>query len=88
VILIVTDFSAFSGSGSGSVPVVTFAAFYVTGWDGAPGSCQNEPYPFSGAATKADAWGHFIKYVDTADPGGGPPCDMTGLAPCVPSMTR
>jgi hypothetical protein len=88
VILVVTDFSAFTGSGSGQVPIVTFAAFYVTGWDGAPGGCNNEPYPSPGSSGKADAWGHFIKYVDTVDPASNTPCDPTGLAPCVPAMTR
>ena len=50
--LVDTDFSAYlgnqGGSGSSDVPVVTFATFYITGWDGAPSQCvstKNEPAP-------------------------------------------
>src|SRR5207244_6519051 len=61
--LIVTLYGAFSGSGSGYVPVTDFAAFYVTGWDGAPNACNgiNEAAP--PGATNGTIWGHFIKYV-------------------------
>jgi len=38
VTLVVTDFTAFGGTGSTNVPVTHFAGFYATGWDLATGS--------------------------------------------------
>ena len=35
VTLIVTDWNAFFGAGKTTVPVVTFATFYITGWSDA-----------------------------------------------------
>ncbi len=86
--LIVTDFSALDGSGKTSVPVVEFAAFYVSGWDGA--SCSNnQPWPFPGSSDKGDIWGHFIKYV-APDPfsGGTEVCDPESIAPCIPVLVK
>jgi hypothetical protein len=88
-ILIVTDFSAFFGNGGNTeVPVVTYGAFYVTGWDGAPGSCDtyNEPYPGSGKP-HGDVWGHFITYVGSGTP-SGKTCAVGALAPCVPALVK
>src|SRR5919205_3946243 len=73
--LLITDFSALDGSGKTTVPVMNFAAFYITGWDGA--SCaNNQAWPFPGSSSKGDIWGHFIKYV-APDPnsGGTDTCD-------------
>jgi hypothetical protein len=95
VILIVTDFSAFFGNGGGTeVPVVTYAAFYVTGWDGAPNSCNNEPYPVDPADPNGkphgDVWGHFINYVTSATASGTPCAFAVGSlsTPCTPSLVR
>jgi len=91
VILMITDFSAFNGNGAGvQVPVVKYGAFYITGWDSADNSCnnQNEPFPGSGTSDTGMIWGHFITYVD---PNGRPnpgACDPSGLLPCVPALTQ
>lgn len=94
VTLIDTDFSAFSGSGGSSksdVPVVTFAAFYVTGWDGSAAGCStiNEPPPagFKAKGNTADVWGHFIKYTTIGTP-KGQTCVITSIAPCVAALVR
>ena len=41
VFVIVTPFGAFSGSGNTTVPVMRFAAFYITGWTGQGGGFAN-----------------------------------------------
>jgi hypothetical protein len=92
ILIILTDANAWgNGSGAGvQVPVVRFAAFYVTGWDGANGSgaSTNEPFP-GGASQLADIWGHFVKYVDTlGTPGTTPGCDPASPSPCVPALTK
>jgi len=85
IFVIVTPFGAFQGSGSATVPVVRFAAFYMTGWTG-NGSGANpcighgdEPPTDSGEIV-----GRFIQYVDTPNNGGagGSTCDFTALDPC------
>jgi hypothetical protein len=93
VIVMITDFSAFNGGGSITVPVVTYGAFYVVGWDGAPSDCDNKNEPFShtghaGSSTTGDIWGHFITYVDGAGSGVPGVCDPTALLPCVPVLTQ
>jgi hypothetical protein len=91
LIVMVTDASAFDGSGgSGSVPIITYGAFYVTGWDGAPAGCDHEPFSKTGPGTSqiGDLWGHFVKYVSLVGSGGGSPCDPSGLLPCVPVLTQ
>jgi hypothetical protein len=90
VILMLTDFSAFNGNGANqSVPVITYGAFYVTGWDQADSDCngKNEPSP-PGAGRTGDIWGHFITYVDPSASGGPGACDPSGLLPCVPVLTQ
>jgi hypothetical protein len=94
IILIVTDFSAFYGNGGGSgtqVPVVTYAAFYVTGWDGGPGKAcaNNAAYPAVDAKDKphGDIWGHFITYITSADPSPDA-CTVGALTPCTPTLVR
>ena len=62
---------------------------YVTGWDGAPGSCSgiNETAP-AGAA-QGTIWGHFIKYTgDLSTSTGGAICDFSAFSPCITVMTR
>ena len=62
VTLIVTEFAAFSGTGSTIVPIKYFAGFYVTGWDvsnitdgcygpgGEAGPPWNDPHPIYGSS--------------------------------------
>ncbi len=48
VTLVITDITAFEGSGSTNVPVKYFAGFYATGWDVGPqnnGCPDNDPHP-------------------------------------------
>ena len=86
--LMITDYSALDGSGKTTIPVQDFAAFYVTGWDGA--SCaNNQPWPFPGSSDKGDIWGHFIKYIQP-DPNAVAKdvCDPKGLTPCIPVLVK
>jgi len=86
--LMVTDFSALDGSGKTTIPVQDFAAFYVTGWDGA--NCgNNQAWPFPGSSDKGDIWGHFIKYVEPNPNGVATDvCDPNGLTPCIPVLVK
>ena len=72
-----TPFGSFDGSGSTTVPVTNFATFYVTGWTGQGqgfnNPCQgngDDPVPNNDAGYIV---GHFIKYVQTLNTGGGGP---------------
>jgi putative Flp pilus-assembly TadE/G-like protein len=94
VTLIITDFSAFSGSGgsqASDVPVVTFATFYVTGWDGAPASCngKNEPAPSTDTSNGqgSNIWGHFIADIKLGAVPSGEVC-VAGVTPCAIALTR
>jgi hypothetical protein len=87
VFVLVTPFGAFSGSGSTTVPVMRFAAFYITGWTGQGGGFAN-PCLDNGdelPTNPAEIVGRFISYVDVPGEGGQGevPCDFTALDPCV-----
>lgn len=99
VTLIVTDWNAFNGSGNTTVPVVTFATFYVTGWSGAPSSCTsgaspinepNPPLPQQGG--NAFVWGHYIADVNLGAIPNGTACvgpgQQLGVTPCAIALTR
>jgi hypothetical protein len=97
VLLVDTDFSAFLGAGGSSqsdVPVVTFATFYATGWNGADASCSsyNEPAPANAGSngTSANIWGHFIAYSTGNAKPSGFQCvpNPTSVAPCVAALVR
>jgi len=97
VLLVDTDFSAFTGSGGSSgsdVPVVTFATFYITGWNGADSNCTNaghpinEPPPANAGTTDGNVWGHFINYETGAGIPSGLKCDVAQFAPCVAALVR
>ncbi|MEJ7826181.1 MAG: pilus assembly protein TadG-related protein [Solirubrobacteraceae bacterium] len=85
-------FGAFSsGSGSGTIPVTGFSAFYVTGWDG--GGCQGGRAPAGrpdDPAGQGEIVGHYIKYIYTLNNGGGGEeiCDYDSLGSCVAVFTR
>lgn len=82
--VILTPFGAFSGSGGGTVPVIGFANFYVTGWDG--GACQGSGDDPAGQGAIV---GHYIKNIDTLNSGGGAGfCDFNAVGTCVAVLTR
>jgi len=89
-----TPFGSFSGSGSTTVPVITFATFYLTGWTGQGSGFNNpcqgngdDPVPNNDPGTIV---GHFIKYIDGLNSGGGGDdfCDFTAFGDCVTVLTR
>jgi hypothetical protein len=86
--LMITDFSALAGSGTTQVPVTNFAAFYITGWDGATCS-DNGPPPSGLKITNGSIWGHFVKYV-APDPlsYGTASCDPLSITPCVSVLVK
>jgi hypothetical protein len=84
-------FGSFSGSGSNTtVPVIGFATFYVTGWSQGNGGQQGDPCPGADAVNGGgEITGHFIKYVDSVNTGGGgSPCDFNSLGTCVAVLTE
>jgi hypothetical protein len=89
-----TPFGSFNGSGSTTVPVVNFATFYLTGWTGQGSGFNNpcqgngdDPVPGNDAGIIV---GHFIKYIDSLNTGGGGPdlCDFNAFGNCVSVLTR
>jgi hypothetical protein len=80
-----TPFGAFSGSGGTTVPVTGFATFYVTGWHN--GACQGDG---DDPAGNGEIVGHYIKYIDTLNNGGGgeESCDFDSFGSCVAVFTR
>jgi hypothetical protein len=89
-----TAYGAFTHTSGTSltIPVTDFGTFYITGYDGSP--CRSplvlppnhpdDPIPDKGTIT-----GHFIKYVDRLNSGGGTlPCDPASFGNCVPVMTK
>lgn len=82
-----TPFGAFTGSGGTTVPVTGFATFYITGWDN--GGCQGQG---DDPAGQGEIRGHYIKYIDTLNNGGGGEelCDFdpSSLGSCVAVFTR
>lgn len=82
VTLIVTDNTAFTGSGNEPLPIKYFAGFYVTGWDyhpqQSPGCVDNDPHPIYGSnynhqLDDGDAWGYFVNVVTFS--GSGDPSE-------------
>jgi Putative Flp pilus-assembly TadE/G-like len=89
-----TTYGAFShvNGTSGSVPVIGFGHFYVTGWYGQGGGfdnpCQgNGDDPIPGNDTGLIV-GHFIRYVDAVGGDGTLPCDPNSINACVLVMTK
>jgi len=82
VSLIITPFGSFGGSGTYTVPVIDFGAFYVTGWNG-------DPCPGADVVASGDMAGHFIKYAAPNPNGAGDlACNPDALTPCVAVLTR
>jgi hypothetical protein len=87
--LIVTTWNAFEGEGSSEIPVVVFASFYVTGWNGAVDcSAVNEPPPRGSRNNSADVWGHFVHYIYTVNQGASGTCVASALGNCVAVLTK
>jgi hypothetical protein len=90
--LLLAPFGSFSGTGSGTVPVIGFATFYITGWSGSGGGFNN---PCTGAGDdptsgSGDIVGHFISYVQTTGNStpSTSPCDAESLTTCLSVLTR
>jgi hypothetical protein len=84
-------FGAFNGSGSNNVvPVTGFATFYITGWSQGNGGSQGDPCPGADAVNGGgEITGHFIKYVDSVNTGGGGAlCDFGAFGTCVAVLTE
>ena len=84
-------FGAFNGSGSNNVvPVTGFATFYITGWSQGNGGQQGDPCPGADAVNGGgEIAGHFIKYVDSVNTGGGGAlCDFGAFGTCVAVLTE
>jgi hypothetical protein len=95
-------FGTFDTAGQGTMPVIDFAQFYVTGWHGKgrdanpcdgfnahPDEFWDDDAP--GGSNKnniSEISGHFIQYVlpNTGETEGA--CDPTSLTPCVAVMTK
>jgi Putative Flp pilus-assembly TadE/G-like len=87
----VTPFGSFGGSGNAVIPITNFASFYVTGFS-KNGGGQGDPCTGADPVpTKQGGWivGHFIKYVETINTGGGgSSCDFTSFGTCVAVLTQ
>jgi hypothetical protein len=79
----ITSYGSFGGSGNQNYPVQSFAAFYVTGWDG--DNCGSDD-----PAGKDQLVGHFIKYINPTDTGGGgtQACNLNSFGTCVVVLTQ
>ena len=95
VLVFRVPFGTFDGSGGGTVPVIGFAWFYVTGWtsngNGFQNPCEDEGDVFA-FGTEDDAGsisGHFVIKVDSNTGGAGDEaCDTTTIGGCVAVMTK
>jgi hypothetical protein len=87
----VTPFGSFSGSGNAVVPITNFASFYVTGFS-KQGGGQGDPCPGADpvpAKTGGYIVGHFIKYIESINTGGGgSACDFNAFGTCVAVLTQ
>jgi hypothetical protein len=99
----ITTYGAFShvNGASGSVPVIGFGHFYVTGYTGQGGGfnnpCQSTP-PSNYSGLHPDdpvpnddpglIVGRFIYYVDKLGGNGTNPCDPSSINACVIVMTK
>jgi hypothetical protein len=71
--------------GNEEVPIQDFATFYATGFPGdAEKFCPSDP-----KTGNAEVVGHFVKYVNTVNNGGGEEkCVANSLGECVAVLTR
>jgi hypothetical protein len=88
--VIVTAFGSFGGSGNGVVPVTRFSEFYVTGWS-KQGGTKTQPDCTGDDAPPGKGYivGHFVKYVDSLNSGGGTrTCSGSLFGSCVAVLTK
>jgi hypothetical protein len=87
-----TPYGTFTGNGQTTVPVIGFATFYVTGYAGQGNGFASPCQPPGGTDDPAQPGfivGHFIKYVDTLNTGGGGSmCDPNAFGTCVAVLTQ
>lgn len=94
ITLVITDFTAFTGSGAENVPVKYIAGFYATGWDIGPagggnqtGCTENDPHPLGLSSTKdnGDVWGHFVNIPVPSDEGEASEklCNFNEIGTCI-----
>jgi hypothetical protein len=91
-----TPYGTFAGSGSGVVPITGFATFYVTGWGSSgagfanPCTTNGDDLPTGEDGGSGYIYGHFIKYVQTLNNGGGGTqlCDFNSLSSCVAELSE
>jgi hypothetical protein len=95
VTVFITPYGSFGGTGtSNQFPVQTFAAFYVTGWQGQGQGNTNPCQPSNGGtddpAAAGTIVGHFIHYTQLVNDGSGSTqtCVANSLNECVAVMTR
>jgi hypothetical protein len=98
----VVPFGTFDGkSGSHTVPVQTFAFFYVTGWIGGPGNQDENPcnaitdptmddeFPPNETLQPGVVYGHFTSYnVPNEQPPGEGDCDVNSIGGCVAVLVK
>jgi hypothetical protein len=81
-------------------PVVSFAAFYVTGWEGMPSGCGDQNAAATAAATADlgnEVWGHFVRFVEPSSTGAPQnsgtssdacPVTTTDIAACIATLVQ
>ena len=92
VLVMITPFGSFLGSGNTTVPVLRFATFYITGWMGQGGNFQN-PCLSQGdemPTNPAEIVGRYIQYVDLVNEGGASDelCDISSTDPCTAVLVQ
>lgn len=100
ITIFLTPFGSFGGNGSSSAfPILDFATFYITGWQG-NGNGFSDPCPvWTGSGPPADGYndpaaggtvvGHFIKYIDMiGTQTGSGSCQLSSLDECVAVLSK
>jgi hypothetical protein len=88
--VIITPFGTFGASGNDIVPVTGFTELYITGWP-KQGSGKSQPDCPGDDAPPGGGYivGHFVRYVDTINTGGGgPSCNQNVFGNCVVVLTQ
>jgi hypothetical protein len=89
----ITTYGAFShvNGTSGSVLIITFGHFYVTGYTSNGGGFQPPTNCGMDAVPNNDPGvivGHFIRYTDYSGGTGTQPCDPNSISACTIVMTK
>jgi len=102
VFLFIVPYGAYKNTASQEgMPVLNFAAFYITGWHGNAGNagqnpCERTDPDGAGPALPDETMpagsiaGYFVDYVTPSAPGDpdAPACKPDQLRPCVPVLVR